>query len=157
MTIKRRDFFIGAASAALAAVCAAPATAEPAIRVLVHRDATCGCCGRWAAKLKDAGFAVEVVDEPDMKAVKARLGVPAGLTSCHTAEIEGYVVEGHTPVAAIQRLLQEKPKAAGLATPGMPSGSPGMEMGGEAEPYEVYLFGPQGQSSYGGFKGGSAI
>jgi hypothetical protein len=155
--IKRRDFCIGAASAALAAGFAAAAKAEPATRALIHRDASCGCCGRWAARLKEAGFAVEIVNEPDMKAVKSRLGVPAELTSCHTAEIEGYVVEGHTPVAAIKRLLQEKPKATGLATPGMPSGSPGMEMGGEAEPYEVFLFGPEGQSSYGKFKGASAI
>jgi hypothetical protein len=157
MTIKRRDFFIKAASAALAAGFAASARAEPAIRALVHKDASCGCCGRWAARLQDAGFEVEVVDEPDMKALKARLGVPAELTSCHTAEIEGYVVEGHTPVAAIKRLLQEKPKAAGLAVPGMPSGSPGMEMGGEAELYEVFLFGPQAQSSYGKFRGGAAL
>ncbi len=156
--IERRDFCFGAASAAAMSFIKAPAMAEPRTRVLVHKDASCGCCGRWVKKLQDAGFQVEVVNEPDMKSVKARLGVPASLTACHTAEVGGYVVEGHTPVAAMRRLLDEKPKgAAGVAVPGMPAGSPGMEMGGEAESYEVILFGPDGQSGFGKFRGEQAV
>ena len=96
-------------------------------------------------------------NEPDMKAVKSRLDVPAELASCHTAEIDGYVVEGHAPVAAIERLLEERPEATGLAVPGMPAGSPGMETGGGAESYEVVLFGSAGRRSYGSSRGDAAL
>ncbi len=153
--LTRRDFL--SASAIALGAGATAALAEEATRVVVHRSATCGCCKAWAAKLRTAGFAVEVIDEPDMKAVKARLGVPPALASCHTAEVAGYVIEGHTPVTSIQKLLAEKPKATGLAVPGMPMGSPGMEMGEQKDVYEVVLFGPSGQSVYGKFEGDKAI
>jgi hypothetical protein len=133
------------------------ARAEAPVKALVHRSPTCGCCGAWAEKLRAAGFSVEIVNEKDMAPVKTRLGVPAGLGSCHTAEIGGYVVEGHVPVAAIEKLLKEKPKAIGIAVPGMPAGSPGMEMGGETEVYEVFLFDAAGKSSYGKYRGDHAL
>lgn len=107
---------------------------------IVHKTASCGCCGVWADHLKAAGFAVEIRDTDDMHPVKQRLGVPAGKASCHTAEIGGYVVEGHIPASDIKRLLKERPTARGLVLPGMPAGSPGMEMpDGHVQPYTVEL------------------
>ncbi len=158
--LTRRDFLGASVLGAGAAVFGAGATAafaEEATKVVVHRSATCGCCKAWAGKLRAAGFVVEVIDEPDMKAVKARLGVPQPLGSCHTAEVAGYVIEGHVPVVSVQKLLAEKPKATGLAVPGMPMGSPGMDMGEQKDVYEVVLFGPSGQSVYGKFEGDKAI
>jgi hypothetical protein len=153
--LTRRALFVTAASAALMRALPIQAATQP--RVLVHRNASCGCCGLWAERLQAAGFATEIVNEPNMPAVKARLGVPDDLASCHTAEVEGYVIEGHTPVAAIQRLLKERPQAVGLAVPGMPMGSPGMEMGHDVDVYEVTLFGPSGRQSYGRFKGAEQV
>ena len=90
----------------------------------------------------------------DLAPLKARLRIPKGLASCHTAEIDGYVIEGHVPAPAIKRLLSERPRAIGLAVPGMPVGSPGMEVSGVPdEPYEVVLFGPSGDRTYGRFLG----
>ncbi len=155
MRANRRTFL--AASAAAIALGFARANAGEAVKVVVHRDPSCGCCKAWAARLRAAGFDVEVIDEADMKAVKKRLGVPEKLASCHTAEVAGYVIEGHVPVVSIQKLLAEKPKAAGLAAPGMPIGSPGMEMGSKKDVYEVILFGPEGESSYGKFEGDRAL
>jgi len=107
---------------------------------IVHKTASCGCCGVWADHLEAAGFAVEIRDTDDMHPVKQRLGVPAGKASCHTAEIGGYVVEGHIPASDIKRLLKERPTARGLVLPGMPAGSPGMEMpDGHVQPYTVEL------------------
>ncbi|MGA9600696.1 MAG: DUF411 domain-containing protein [Methylocystis sp.] len=153
--LARRNLLLAVASGALTQ--ALGASAATPTRVLVHRDASCGCCGKWAERLRVAGYAVEIRNEPDMKAVKSRLGVPAELASCHTAEIDGYVVEGHAPVAAIERILRERPEAKGLAVPGMPAGSPGMETGAAAESYEVVLFGPAGRRSYGRFRGDAAL
>jgi hypothetical protein len=147
----------GLLSVAMSAVAAASASttllADDAKRVIVHRSATCGCCKAWSAHLRNAGFAVYVIDEADMSSVKERLGVPRELASCHTAEVDGYVVEGHVPVESIKRLLAEKPKALGLSTPGMPAGSPGMEGPGESDLYEVLLFDHVGERSYGKFQG----
>jgi len=157
-TSRRRALgLIGAA----AVCCAAPARAEERlkepVKAVVHRSPTCGCCGKWADRLRAAGYAVEVVDEADMKPVKERLGVPKALSSCHTAEIGGYVVEGHVPVAAIERLLEEKPKALGVAAPGMPAGSPGMETGDEKDVYEVMLFDAAGSRPFGKYQGDRAL
>jgi hypothetical protein len=126
------------------------AAQQPA--VTVHKDPACGCCSGWVEHLRSAGFAVTTIETTRLNAVKARLGVPADLASCHTAEVAGYVVEGHVPAVAINRLLTELPSAAGLAVPGMPVGSPGME-GGTPEPYEVVLFGKEGRRSYMRFVG----
>ncbi len=121
-------------------------------RVVVHRDPSCGCCEDWAAHLMVAGFPVAIVNTTKPNAVKQRFGVPQDLWSCHTAEVGGFIVEGHVPSAAIDRLLAEKPNATGLAVAGMPIGSPGME-GGEPETYEVVLFGPQGRRSFARYRG----
>lgn len=130
-----------ATAAAAAAAVTAEATIDPELPLaIVHKTASCGCCGVWADHLKAAGFPVEIRDTDDMHPVKQRLGVPAGKASCHTAEIGGYVVEGHVPASDIKRLLKERPTARGLVLPGMPAGSPGMEMpDGYVQPYTVEL------------------
>src|SRR6266699_4657132 len=115
--------------------------------ITVHKDPTCGCCSGWVQHLQKAGFDTKVLDTRDLDAVKRRLGVPDDLAACHTAEVAGYIIEGHVPQAALKRFLAEKPDAAGLAVPGMPIGSPGME-GGTPQPYEVILFGPRGRRTY---------
>ena len=148
----RRDVLI--ASAACVLPSAALVAAEPL--VTVHRDPSCGCCSGWVQHLQRAGFATEVVDTKDLDAVKVRLGVPDDLAACHMAEVSGYVIEGHVPAVALKRLLAEKPDAAGLAVPGMPVGSPGME-GGSPERYDVMLFGPSGRRSYMRFLGSTAV
>jgi hypothetical protein len=109
-------------------------------RVIVHKSASCGCCGLWVEHLRDAGFEVEVRNKNNLHPIKERLGVPLGKGSCHTAEIGGYVVEGHVPASDIKRLLRDRPSARGLVLPGMPLGSPGMEMpDGRTERYTVEL------------------
>ena len=108
--------------------------------LVVHRSPTCGCCMNWVEHMRHAGFDVEVRNVADMGAVKARLGVPDEMRSCHTAEVGGYFIEGHVPAADIRRLLAERPDAKGLAVPGMPMGSPGMEHpAGHVQPYDVML------------------
>jgi hypothetical protein len=124
--------------------------------VTVHRDPNCGCCLGWVQHLQKAGFPTKVLETKDLDAVKARLGVPDDLAACHTAEVSGYVIEGHVPAAALQRFLADKPNATGLAVPGMPISSPGME-GGKPEPYDVILFGPAGRRSYMRFVGEKAL
>lgn len=131
--------------------------AETLPLVSITKDPSCGCCDGWAAHIEAAGFPVRVVESADMGSLKQRLGVPAELASCHTAEVSGYVVEGHVPAAAIRRLLAERPIATGLAVPGMPAGSPGMDFPGVApEPYEAFLFGPTTRS-FGRFLGAREI
>jgi len=111
-----------------------------ASNVLVHKNASCGCCLLWVEHLREAGFTVEVRNVGDMGPVKERVGVPHGMGSCHTAEVAGYFIEGHVPAGDIRRLLAERPDAKGLAVPGMPLGSPGMEVpGGRTQPYDVIL------------------
>ncbi len=105
----------------------------------VYKSPTCGCCAKWVTHLEAAGFAVTVEDVADMNEVKRRAGVPGDLASCHTAWIGDYVVEGHVPARVIQALLNEAPDVAGLAVPGMPIGSPGME-GRNPQPYDVIAF-----------------
>ena len=130
------------------------AAAQPV--VTVHRDPNCGCCLGWVQHLQKAGFSTKVLETKDLEAVKTRLGVPDDLAACHTAEVLGYVIEGHVPAPALQRFLAEKPNATGLAVPGMPIGSPGME-GGKPEAYEVVLFAPGGRRSYMRFIGDAAL
>ncbi len=109
----------------------------------VYKSPWCGCCGKWVDHVRAGGFAVKVEEVEDVDPIKARLGVPEELASCHTAEVDGYVVEGHVPVTDIRRLLAERPDARGLAVPGMPMGSPGME-GDVKEPYNVLIFDADG-------------
>lgn len=115
------------------------ATAGPVVHV--YKSATCDCCSSWEARLRDSGFQVDSHSEPDMTPIKTKFGVPERLSSCHTAVVDGYVVEGHVPAADIRRLLAERPKGKGIAVPGMPMGSPGMEHGSHHDPYDVILFG----------------
>lgn len=119
--------------------------------ITVTKDPNCSCCSGWVDHLKQAGFPVTVITATDLKSLKAKLGVPEDLASCHTAQIGAYVIEGHVPAGAIQRLLQEAPQATGLAVPGMPAGSPGM--GGEPETYEVILFSPTTRSVFARYRG----
>lgn len=141
----------------LAATLHAPSSwaTENLPRIKVSKDPSCGCCSAWIDHVRAAGFSADVVDLSDMNPLKARLGVPRALTSCHTAEVAGYVIEGHVPAEAIQRLLLEKPQARGLAVPGMPVGSPGMEVPGTTpDTYDVILFGPSGQTTFARYTGG---
>lgn len=117
---------------------ATPALAEPLVEV--WKAASCGCCGGWVDHMTAEGFTVRVHTMDDVAPVKAMLGVPAALESCHTATVDGYVVEGHVPAADIRRLLAERPKARGLSAPGMPADAPGMDMK-TGQPYDVVLFG----------------
>lgn len=121
-------------------------------KMVVHKSPTCGCCGGWAQRMRAEGYVVEEIKEADMQAVKARHGVPKDMASCHTAELDGYVIEGHVPPQAVAKLLKERPKVTGLAAPGMPMGSPGMEMG-EPEAYTLYLFGASGAREFGKWLG----
>lgn len=120
---------------------AARSAAPSAAVVEMWKSPSCGCCKDWAAHMEGAGFRVKTYDTGNT-AARARLGMPAELGSCHTALVEGYVLEGHVPAREIRRLLKERPKAVGLAVPGMPIGSPGMDgpdYGGRKDPYAVLL------------------
>jgi hypothetical protein len=129
-----------------AATASSPDASLPVM--LVHKNASCGCCGAWVDHMRAAGFRVDVRDVDDLNAVKARVGVPAGKGSCHTAEVGGYFIEGHVPALDIKRLLAETPEAKGLVVPGMPAGSPGMELpGGRVQPYVVELVAHDGTTS----------
>lgn len=121
-------------------------TAANAATMTVMKSPTCGCCAKWIEHVKAHGFTVKVVDTNDIMAAKKRAGVPDALGSCHTALVNGYVVEGHVPAADIKKLLAAKPKARGIAVPGMPMGSPGMEHGGHAEAYQTILFTADGKT-----------
>lgn len=114
--------------------------------ITVYKSPTCGCCTKWADMLSARGFAVKTIEEQDLGPIKAAQGVPRQLASCHTALIGGYVVEGHVPIADIERLLRERPALSGIAVPGMPIGSPGME-GPNPERYQVIGFDASGAFS----------
>lgn len=116
-------------------------------QVLVYKSPTCGCCQSWAEHLQAAGFPVETRDTQDLDAIKAGAGVPFGQGSCHTAKVGDYFVEGHVPADDVKRLLAERPDALGLAVPGMPIGSPGMEQGDASEPYDVLLVAKDGSTT----------
>jgi hypothetical protein len=132
----------------LAASFAFPASASESATAEIWKDPNCGCCQAWADHLKTAGFEVRIHETEEMNGVKAMNRVPAELASCHTAKIGGYVIEGHVPASDIMRLLTEKPQVHGLAVPGMPLGSPGMEMpDGEKEAYDVMSFDEGGKAA----------
>lgn len=146
---------IAVAAAALASTALAfaaqaqkPAAQAPT-RVVVYKSPTCGCCSNWVQHLRTAGFVVEAHDVTDarLSAVAAEAGVTDDLRSCHTAKVDGYTVEGHVPAADIQKMLKERPKIAGIAAPGMPMGSPGMEQGGQKDAYDVVAFTKTGTKS----------
>jgi hypothetical protein len=149
---RRSALVLGAAS--LLSADTLVAAEDPVITV--HRDPSCGCCSGWVQHLQRSGFVTNVLETRDVDAVKTRLAVPDDLAACHTAEVSGYVIEGHVPAAALKRLLAEKPGATGLAVPGMPIGSPGME-GGTPEKYDVVLFGPNVRRTYMSFVGERSV
>ena len=129
--------------------------AAPAV-MTIHKDPNCDCCVGWVKHLGVNGLKTTVVNTPAVDQVKKRLGVPQELYACHTGELAGYAIEGHVPAAAIKRLLAERPKAIGIAVPGMPGGSPGM--GGAPEEYDVILFAKDGtRRTFGRFKGDKAV
>ena len=119
-------------------------TTLPAIRITVYKDPNCGCCKSWVEHLRKHGFDVSVRDTNDVSGAKATGRVPQQLQTCHTAFVNGYVVEGHVPAADIQKMLDEKPKIAGIGVAGMPAGSPGMEVGNRHDPYDVIAFNRDG-------------
>ena len=118
---------LGTLALGLALLGAAVAPPPPGPQITVYKNPSCGCCKKWVQHLEAAGLRVTVHDTSDLSAVRARSGVPPRLTACHTAFVEGYVVEGHVPADVILRLVKERPGIAGVAVPGMPAGSPGME------------------------------
>ncbi|SHK33076.1 Uncharacterized conserved protein [Roseomonas rosea] len=140
ISMSRRSILSLGLGAAVLPASLASGTQGP--RLEVWKDATCGCCDGWVKHMKAAGFEATVHDVTDLQAVKAAHGVPDALQSCHTAVVDGYVVEGHVPAADVRRLLAERPRAKGLSAPGMPPSSPGMDIPGT--PYEVVLFGAPG-------------
>lgn len=144
----------GATSAAETPAPAAPVASQDAPMaagapvIAVYKSPSCGCCKNWVDHVKAAGFTVEVHDLDNLSDIKADAGVPATARSCHTAIVGGYALEGHVPAATIQRLLKEKPAIAGLAVPGMPVGSPGMETPGQpADKYDIVAFKADGSTS----------
>lgn len=157
--MKRRSLLLGAAllplaglpvhAASSSASSSAPAAAQPAgPTVNIWKSPTCGCCGDWVAHLQASGFRTRVFDTGN-EAMRERLRIPARYGSCHTAQVEGYALEGHVPAADIRRLLRDKPRAIGLAVPGMPIGSPGMDgpaYGGRRDAYDVLLINADGSA-----------
>lgn len=121
------------------------AWAQSATQIEVFKSPYCGCCEKWVEHMEKSGFKVSAHNVNDVPAARKNLGMPDRFGSCHTAKIGGYVVEGHVPAADIQRLLKEKPKAIGLAAPGMPQGSPGMETATPV-PYETLLIQADGSA-----------
>ncbi len=116
------------------------------VDIVVYKSPTCGCCSKWIDHLEENGFTVESHNRNDMPQIKQAMGVPFDLQSCHTARIGDYIIEGHVPADVIARLLWEKPDVKGLAVPGMPMGSPGME-GPRKERYDIVAFGGDGDTS----------
>ena len=113
--------------------------------LLVYKSPTCGCCAKWVEHVNAAGFTSETTNVPDVSPIKIKHGVPAELASCHTSLVGGYVIEGHVPAEDIRRLLRERPAVVGLAAPGMPAGSPGMDVP-NSPPYQVLSFDKQGRT-----------
>lgn len=121
------------------------ASSDIPLNITVHRSPTCGCCKAWVQHLEANGFQTTDIVTEDVATVKQQYGVPDELTSCHTAVVDGYAIEGHVPASDIKRLLAEKPQVSGLAVPQMPIGSPGMESGNIKEPFSVLSFRPDGR------------
>lgn len=151
MTYTRRSFLQAAAASAAGLLfvseLGAAEVAAP-IPITVYKTASCGCCKEWVTHLSKNGFAPKVHDLADLSETKAALGVPSALQSCHTAVIGRYVIEGHVPADLIKKITKEKPaNVVGLAVPGMPAGSPGMEVPGRKDPYDVIAFTRDGKRS----------
>jgi hypothetical protein len=144
--MKRRSFMKAAGAASVGLTL--PFGVRAALpRVDVFKSAYCECCAAWVEHLERAGFPVKVTVVDDTTAARKRLGMPDAFGSCHTATIDGYVLEGHVPAVEVRRLLAMRPAAVGLAVPGMPVGSPGMEVGSRKDPYDVLLISKGGQAT----------
>ena len=147
--MNRRDWLqLTLAGLATAALSRAALASARATRLTVYKSPTCGCCANWVAYMQKHGFAVDAHDvaEDMLEQVKTTAGLPSALRSCHIALAGGYAFEGHVPADLVKKVLTTKPKLAGLAVPGMPAGSPGMEMGGRSDPYDVMAFDRAGKS-----------
>ena len=148
LTLKRMDRRVFLAFSA--AVAAAPprfARADDLPVIQVFKSPTCGCCSMWVDHLADSGFRVDAKDVADLDAIKKMAGVPSHLQACHTAVVDGYIIEGHIPADAIKKLLAERPDIKGIAVPGMPAGSPGMPSP-TPEPYDVIAFSEAGEQRF---------
>jgi len=117
------------------------------VDIVVYRSPTCSCCGKWLEHLKQNNFNVKDIVTEDVQAIKQKYGVSEAMASCHTAIVDGYVIEGHVPANDVMTLLKTKPKIVGIAVPGMPSGTPGMEMGGKIDAYNVMSFDKENHSA----------
>lgn len=137
-----KDFSVGLF---LVATLLSTAALADGSRVTVYKNPTCGCCAQWIDHLRQNGFDVEAVDLDDLRIIKSMSGIRPEQASCHTAQVDGYVIEGHVPADDVRRLLAERPDARGLAVPGMPMGSPGMDSP-NPEHYEVLLIGKDGST-----------
>jgi len=115
--------------------------------IVIYKSPTCGCCTKWASYLEDNGFNVTQINTRNIDTVKQNQRIPSNLSSCHTAIIDGYIVEGHVPASAIRRMLKEKPAIKGISVPGMPIGSPGMEQGTRIQPYDVLAIHADGSTA----------
>ncbi len=122
------------------------ALAEDDPKIMVYKSPTCGCCTKWVSHLQENGFEVETTDLKDLRMIKSMSGIKPEQASCHTAKVDGYVIEGHVPADDIKRLLAERPDARGLTVPGMPKGSPGMEAP-QPDHYQVLLLGNDGSTA----------
>jgi hypothetical protein len=145
----RRSVLLLVVAAALAwtsNVWLAAQTAKP--QLTVYKSPTCGCCSKWVEHMQANGFDVKAINVDDVDKVKREHGVPASAASCHTGLVNGYVVEGHVPADAVLKMLKDKPAIAGIAVPGMPMGSPGMEVpGGQKDPYTIVSFDKTGKTA----------
>jgi hypothetical protein len=146
MTSVRRRLAVLIAVVAMSHAAFAQTKAPAKTQLTVYKSPTCGCCGKWVEYMQARGFSATVTDLPDVAPIKAKHGVPARLSSCHTTLVGGYVIEGHVPAEDIQRLLKEKPAIVGLAAPGMPAGSPGMDVP-NSPAYDVLAFDKAGKTT----------
>jgi hypothetical protein len=140
-----RVLILAAGLAVLAAFTSPSRRAAESPQITVYHSPTCGCCKKWITYLQANGFTVKSIEQSDLSELKADMGVTEKLQSCHTAVVQGYVIEGHVPAADIQRLLHDKPKISGLTAPGMPAASPGMDSG--KDPYDVLTFDAKGHTT----------
>lgn len=147
--VSRRQLLAGGIAAIAVSLGSSKACASSLRAMTIYRDPGCGCCLAWAAHARRVGFTTRIVDTPDMASVKRRLGVPPSLASCHTAVVNGLVVEGHVPLDRVTRFVNRRPaNVRGVAVPGMPAGSPGMEVPGGGRPsFQVFTFDAAGRSA----------
>jgi hypothetical protein len=144
-----RTLLIGIASVLLLSSASLGQQPKPKpIAMSVYKSPSCGCCSLWVDYMRKNGFDAKVQDVDNIGALKLKLGVREEFSSCHTTEVGGYIVEGHVPVEVVQRMLKERPKIAGIAVPGMPAGSPGMEVpGGRKDSYNILAFTSDGKTT----------